>query len=103
MVIKPLVGTGKCNNTILCSNCVFWETVSICAAVHLCNWNYFILNHIIPSTDRVHSSCGSDRDPPPLGSLQLVPVTRIDKKIRNDRGSTDTRGIGNVSDVGRRQ
>ena len=31
-----------------------------------------------------------------------MPVTRIDKKFRNDRGSTDTRGIGNVSDVGRR-
>ena len=55
MVIKPLVGTGKCNNTILCINCVFCETVSICATVHLCNWNYFILNHIIPSTDRVCS------------------------------------------------
>ena len=47
----------------------------------------------------VHSSCGSDRDPPPpLGSLQLVPVTRIEIFFRNDRGSTDTRGIGNVSD-----
>ena len=67
MVIKPLVETGNCNNTILCINCVFWEIVSICAAVHLCNWNNFILNHIIPST--VHSSCGSDRDP--LGSLHM--------------------------------
>ena len=51
VVIKPLFGTGECNNTILCITCVFWETVSICAAVHLCNWNYFILNHIIPSTE----------------------------------------------------
>ena len=48
-----------------------------------------------------HSSCGPDRDP--LGSLQLVPVTRIDKNVRNNRGSLDTRGTGNVSDVGRRQ
>ena len=55
MVIKPLVGTGECNNKIICINCVFWETVSICAAVHVCNWNYFILNHIISSTDRVCS------------------------------------------------
>ena len=54
MVIKPLVGTGDCNNTILCINCVFWETVSICAAVHVCNWNsHTILNYITPSTDRV--------------------------------------------------
>ena len=37
----------------------------------------------------------------PLGSLQLVPVTRIDNFFRNNPGSTDTRGIGNVSDVGR--
>ena len=69
MVIKPLFGTGECNNTILCINCVFWETVSICAAVHLCNWNYFILNHIIPSTDRVCSFFVWLRSWPPLGSL----------------------------------
>ena len=46
----PPVGTA-----ILCVNCVFWETISICATVHLCNWNYFILNNIMPSTDRVCS------------------------------------------------
>ena len=38
----------------------------------------------------VHSSCGPDRDPP-LSSLQLVPVTRIEK-FRNGRGGLGTRG-----------
>ena len=63
MVIKPLVGAGRCHNTIPCINIVFRETISIVYYISLRNRDLLnnIYNYRMTSVD---SLCASDPEPP---------------------------------------
>ena len=95
MVIKPPVVTGRFHNTSLFINRVFWKITNICVITSDVKLellypikSYYTINGLCLFIPCVALTLTPP--PPPPGSLQLVPVTRIDIKKIVTTGAVST-------------